>query len=315
MVHDLARWSDAREFTAAQMPVVRSVIEAFFAQMDTGGLLGPMPGWQFVDWAPGWENGNPPGAMERPHAIFNWHLAYVLQRLAEIESWLGEPEQAQRCRARAERLAARLDEVFYNKASGLYADDSEHTQFSEHTQVLAVLSGLLPEPRCVSLMAALKDHPDATPTTIYFSHYKLEALAAVGDGEALLEAMELWRGLPELGFVTTPEQPEPTRSDCHGWGGHPLYHIVASVLGVQPGSFGFDTVRVRPCPGGLDWARAQVPSLRGVIEASFERRPGGMQYRVELPEGLTGTLVWGDKTIPLQSGENVRMPRGPNRLG
>lgn len=47
-----------------------------------------------------------------------------------------------------------------------------------------------------------------------------------------------------LGLTSAPENPEPTRSDSHAWAAHPNYGLLASVLGVRPGSAGFRTVRV-----------------------------------------------------------------------
>ena len=67
------------------------------------------------------------------------------------------------------------------------------------------------------------------------------------------DRMELWFNLIEQGFKTTPEAPEPTRSDCHGWGAHPLYHDFASLLGIdgknrRPAAFGFERVEIAPIP-------------------------------------------------------------------
>ena len=50
--------------------------------------------------------------------------------------------------------------------------------------------------------------------------------------------MDFWKKLPEQGFFTTPERPEPSRSDCHAWGGHVLYYMVSGLAGIRPSGMG-----------------------------------------------------------------------------
>ncbi len=304
MLHDFAMWRDGAVLVREQLPRVRGVLEVFFAAINRDGLLGPMPGWAFVDWVPRWKEGIPPGGTDRPMGVMNWHLVYTLRRMSELERWVGDDLVADRYDAIADRLVGRIEAAFYVPGKGLYRDDVHANSYGEHAQCLAVLSGALEPERCQSVMQAMQSASGLDETTIYFSHYKLAALAAVGDGVGMLKAMKLWRGLPEQGFVTTPEQPEPTRSDCHGWGGHPLYHIVCSVVGVQPEDFGFKRVRVRPCMGELEFARACVPHPAGLIHVSCQQRRGRLSVSAQLPGFLEGTLEIGRQRIPLQPGAN-----------
>ncbi len=296
MLHDFAQWVGAREFVARHMPVARCVIETHLGNINPDGLLGPMPGWVFADWADGWKHGVPPGAEHEPHALFNWHLAYTLERMAELEAWVGEPRLAERCRETSQRLGQILRSTFFDASSGLFADDAAHRHFSEHTQCLAVLSGLLDADARRELMHRTRTRDDLTACTIYFSHYKLEALARIGDGHGLQDVLELWRELPERGFVTTPEQPEPTRSDCHGWGGHPLYHLLANVLGIQPDGLGFERVLIRPCPGSLEHIRGEVATPAGAVHAAIHNTESRREITLCLPPSLGGTIDWqGDR--------------------
>lgn len=302
-LHDLARWSAAAgAFVLHQLPITRAVLETFEGHLNSDGLLGPLPGWAFVDWSPGWVEGVPPGALTAPRAVYNWQLIYTLLRAAELEAAFGDPRFAELYRDRAARLHARVEAVFYCPTRHLYADDAEHTLFSEHPQCLAALSGQLAPDRAAALMRAMTADADLAPTTVYFSHYKIEALAHAGLTDALDTTLELWRRLPERGFVTTPEMPEPTRSDCHGWGGHPLYHVVATLLGVQPDGFGFDRVRFAPRPGPLQSISATIPHVRGPIAASCTQRDGVLHARITLSQGLHGTFVCGPITRTLKPG-------------
>jgi len=57
------------------------------------------------------------------------------------------------------------------------------------------------------------------------------ALGRLGRADVLLSRMGLWFGLVETGLRTVIEEPEPTRSDCHAWGAHPIFHLYATLLG------------------------------------------------------------------------------------
>src|SRR6185369_2079840 len=98
------------------------------------------------------------------------------------------------------------------------------------------------------------------------------------------DRLGLWFELPKRGFVTPFEEPEPSRSDCHGWGSHPLYHYFATVLGVRPAAVGFGEVEVRPRLMGMEFARGRVRQPKGWIEV--EVGWDGTRW-VVLPEGVT----------------------------
>lgn len=79
----------------------------------------------------------------------------------------------------------------------------------------------------------------------------LETFRVLKQPDALFARLENWFDLPSQGFKTTPEQPEPTRSDCHAWGAHPLFHFYASILGIRPAAPGFSRVEIAPQLGQL----------------------------------------------------------------
>jgi hypothetical protein len=75
-----------------------------------------------------------------------------------------------------------------------------------------------------------------------------------------------------MGLTTTPEQPEPTRSDSHAWSAHPDYGLLATVLGIGPAAPSFRLVRVAPHLGPLQHAEGRVPHPYGPIDVELVRR-------------------------------------------
>lgn len=112
-----------------------------------------------------------------------------------------------------------------------------------------------------------------------------------------------------MGLTTTPESPEPTRSDSHAWSAHPNYGLLATVLGARPDAPGWRTVRIAPALGPLRRASGRIPHPRGDIDLTL-RRSGvdGLQVDVTLPPGITGRLMWRGKEVPLREGRQERRP-------
>ncbi len=302
MVHDYALWRDDPTLVKQMMIGVRGVIDAFAGHINSEGLVEATPGWNFVDWVPAWPGGLPPEADKGVSGIINWHYALALAAAAELEDMLGEAELAQRNRRMARELADRIKTNFWDSSRSLFADDQAKMSFSEHAQCLAILSGLLDPEMVQELGESMLAATDLHRTTIYFTHYLFETYRALGKIDPLFDRLSLWFELERHGFKTTFEMPEPTRSDCHAWGAHPLFHYYATVLGIRPAAPGFAEVRIEPNLGVLTSAKGTMPHPLGEIAVDFSVTEGRISGSVTLPDGLTGTLALSDRMQHLHPG-------------
>lgn len=306
MVHDYWMWRDDPEFVLSLLPGVRSILECFRSHLRDDSLVLPPQGWIFFDWVRGhdWKYGVPPGAEAGPSALLNLLFIIALVKAAEMEEAIGEPLLAKRNRQTAEEIFRAVMKAFWSRKHGLLADDLEHARFSEHAQCLAILSGLLPDSRYKSVTKALFSDTSLARCTIYFTHYVFEVLYQLGNGQELIERMSLWFDLDKLGLKTTPEMPEPTRSDCHGWGAHPIYHFHASLAGIRPAKPGFKQVRVAPLLAPLDRIEGILPHPAGEIRYALKQSGGKLLAKVELPTGIPGSFVWRKHEEKLKPGSN-----------
>ncbi len=307
MVYDYALWRDDATLVRELLPGVRSVIDGFRDFLNSDGLIQAPDGWNFMDWAPEWHAGVPPDGELGVSASINWLYVYTLERAAQLEAWHGDAELATRARRIATTLAKHLDAALWDEQRGLYADDLGHTAFSEHSQCLALLSGHLPTRREAPITHGLLHDSTLTRTTIYFSHYLLEAYTQLRRIDMLFERLTLWFELAPQGFTTTPEMPEPTRSDCHAWGAHPLYHIFASLLGIRPAEPGFRSVIITPQLGSLTWLAGELPHPHGSLSVHVSLEGDQLRTTISLPEGITGVLHWGGTQQPLSSGSQTML--------
>jgi len=302
MVYDYALWRGDSAFVTEMLPGVRSVLDGFLTHVDSKSLVQAPHGWNFADWVSDWPLGVPPEGTNGYSGLLNWHLIYTLGLAVRLEEWVGEPLLAQRWRNWRDTLATAVKSAFWDETRGLFADDLAHTHFSEHSQCLALLCGMLEGEQYARTAQNLLSDASLTRTTIYFSHYLFETYQVLAQPEAFFDCLALWFELPGQGFTTTPEQPEPSRSDCHGWGAHPLYHFFATLLGIRPTTFGFDRVEIAPMPGHLTSLSGEMVHPRGRIAVDFHFENGHVRGDVSLPTGLSGTFCYSGKTVDLRPG-------------
>ncbi len=305
MVHDYWMLRDDPAFVRRFLPGMRGVLGWFERRVDSTGLVraGETPWWGFVDWAPQWDRGVPPGAESGQSIAVALQYVYALELAAELESALGARELAAGYRTRANLIRAAVRARAWDPVRRLFRDSPDSALFSQQTNVLAVLADAVPVAERRALVERVLADTTLVRASYYFSFYLLEALRSVGLGDRYVEQLAPWRGMAAMGFTTTPEAPEPSRSDSHAWSAHPNYGLLATVLGVRPNAPGFRTVLIEPHLGALVRAEGRVPHPRGDIDVSLTRvGMAGLRAIVTLPSGVSGTLVWRGRRTTLRGG-------------
>lgn len=305
MVHDHAWWRGDAALVRQLMPGVRGVLDAFLRHRAADGTIGAIEGWNFCDWAAGFPNGEPPGSAEGSGPL-NLQVLIALGWAEELELALDEPELAARWRRIRLALAAAVQRAFWDDAAGAWTDRrGGGVRLSRHAQALAALCPDLDAGRVRRGLQRMDGDPALVQASLYFTHYLIEAWARHGQGGRIRQALDFWTALPAQGFVTLPEQPEPSRSDCHAWCAHPLFHVAATIAGIRPAGFGFARVRVAPCPGPLPSLAVRIPHPGGGwVGAELAFAGGAVRGEVTLPDGVDGVFAWGGAERPLRPGLN-----------
>ena len=92
-----------------------------------------------------------------------------------------------------------------------------------------------------------------------------------------------WHESIDLGLDTFVEENSYWRSLCHAWSAHPVLEFHREVLGVQPTSPGFTSIRVQPKTLGLEHAEGSVCTPRGQVEVAWKIQAEGFQLTVQSP--------------------------------
>lgn len=317
MIHDywMHRQDDA--FVKSMLPGMLGVLNWHEQRMAKTGLNGPLEWWNFVDWSD-WKNANdeiaggvPAGARKGGSSILTLQQAYTYMRAGDLLAHYGKNELAEYYRDLARRLNKAVYAQCWDAGRSLFADTPAKNSFSQHANILAVLTNAVPTNQQAALMQKILTDASLTQATFYFKFYLFEALKKTGMGDHFIAQLKPWRDMLATGLTTFAENPDrsdgpSTRSDCHAWSASPLYEFLSITCGIRPGEPGFRTVRIEPFLGDLKTVEGKVPHPLGDVAIQFQKTPtGGLSGTVTLPATLTGTLRWKGKTVPLKAGKQT----------
>jgi hypothetical protein len=296
MVHDHMRHFGDAGLVRQYLGTVDGVLEHFARLVGPLGLVGRFAGpedetWAFVDWVPEWrtpEHGFKGVAV--PPAYFSCGAATVhsllyaiaLRSAADLVETCGRKCVADEYRSRAEELNAAVRRHCFDQGRGLFTDGPGSVELSQHTQVLAVLSGAAHADEAAALMRRTvlerEDH-GLVRTSLAMAFYVFRAASLAGVYEELWDEMiKPWQVMMDQNLTTWAEFETNPRSDCHGWSATPMYEIVREIAGIKIPSSDINVpVVVEPRP-------TMVKALNGTF-------PVG--------RGRTMDMSWNDGTLSL----------------
>lgn len=312
MVHDYWMYRDDPAFVKSCMPGVKSILEWFTDKIDPQtGILGPVLHWNFIDWPKQWpwDNNQPLGgthkaAIEGGSAILSLQLAYTLKDAIELLKEFGEHDLARSYDKVYASLCSNTWNTCWKEGKQMLADDLDGTSFSQHANIMGILSDAVPSEKQQALFNKLNTDPSLIQATFYYRFYLFRALKKVGLANQYTEMLQPWQDMLSMGLTTFAENPEPTRSDCHAWSASPVYDFLATICGVEPAEPGFRSVRIAPHLGSLKQIEGKIPHPAGIIEVKLEKNSKGISGTVTLPASLNGTFIWGGQELKLSGGKN-----------
>jgi len=308
MVYDYWMLNDDSVFVKSMIPGMMETLNWFNNRLDTSGMLGPVEWWDFVDWvySKGWDNGNPPAAHIGNAAILSLQFVYTLEKASDVFEAYGMKDIASEYRFLANKIKKAVYEKCFDAQKGLIADSPEKNTFSQHANILAVLTSTFPEnvDKAAVINTILNDK-DLAQCTLYFKFYLFEALEKAGQADKFFDVLHSWKEMIDNGLSTFAETPDPTRSDCHAWSASPVYYFLSLVSGIKPASPGFKLVKIEPHLGNLKKIDASMPHKHGLIHVKLQKEDKNhISGEITLPIGIKGIFIWNEKQIQLNEGKN-----------
>jgi len=306
-LYDYLMHGSDREFVQSKLLGSRQILNYFISYLDEDGSLKNVPGWNFTDWVPGWRSGTGPMAEDGSSALMDLHLLLALQSAVALEKTEGSEDFAELYHKIANQLEQTIQEKYWDGSRNLYADTPDKDKFSQHTNSLSILAGLVGSQKAKEIGVTMLSDTTLAPASIYFKYYLHLALTEAGFGDDYLDWLDIWRKNIELGMTTWGEdsQVETTRSDCHAWGSSPNIEFFRILLGIESDAPYFEAVRIEPHLGSMEKISGKMPHPDGTISVAYDLSEGDLNAEIMLPENLKGTFIWKGQVYELKGGSNL----------
>jgi alpha-L-rhamnosidase len=308
MLHDYWMYRPDSAFVQDKLAGVRDVLGFFAKYQQADGSLKDTPYWTFVDWVnnKGWDFGQAPKSANGNSALLDLQLMWAYDQAAEMEARMGLPAFAQLYHEKATQLKATIQKRYWDAGRSLYTDTEDKELFSQHTNTLAVLTGMVTGADATALSKKLLTDTTLTQCTIYFKYYLHQALIKGGFGDNYTQWLDIWRKNIAMGLTTWAEisDLEHNRSDCHAWGASPNIEFYRTILGVDSYAPGFGKVKIEPHLGDMKSLSGEVPHPNGKLSVKYKLESNKWAIEVLLPQNTSGILVWKGKSYPIKAGEN-----------
>ncbi|MGG1639784.1 alpha-L-rhamnosidase C-terminal domain-containing protein [Paenibacillus sp. NRS-1782] len=302
MLHDHMMYYGDVQLMKRYGSSVDAVLDYYDRMLDERGLVGVMPSqyWSFIDWTDEWKEsfGVPTASHHGLLTIHSLMYAAALRKAAEMAAFVGREGVASEYRERAERICTAVVANCRSIGnSGMFTDGPGVELFSQQTQIWAVLSETVKGEEAKQLMEITLANDSIPKSSFAMSFYLFRALAATNLYDRVHSLWEPWRKMVDQNLTTWMEDTVSQRSDCHGWGAVPLYEFTSEILGVQPETPGYGSIRVRPRVDHLTWAKGQVATPKGLVKVEWHRSEGEFIIWVDGPEQTPLTLILPDGNI------------------
>lgn len=309
MLHDYLMYGSDSNFIKGKLHGEREVLNYFRSFQQPDGSLKNVPHWMFTDWveAKDWFSGVAPMSKDGSSALLDLQLLWAYQVAADLENRTGLKTYASLYNSYAGQLKKTILQKYWDNNKKLFADRLEKDVFSQHANILAILTGIVDKKDAQTLAKKIINDTSLAPTSIYFKYYLHLALTKASLGNDYIAWLDKWRENIKMGLTTWAEMSDvsSSRSDCHAWGASPNIEFFRTVLGIDSDAPGFAKVRIEPHLGALKKAEGEIPHPQGKISASYKLDNNKWNIVINLPGKVTGVLVWKGKPYVLKSGNNA----------
>ncbi|WP_184546632.1 alpha-L-rhamnosidase C-terminal domain-containing protein [Mucilaginibacter sp. FT3.2] len=309
MLHDYWMYRPDSSFVQNKLQGVQDILAFFAKYQQVGGSLKNTPYWNFADWvgAKGWDFGAAPVSAQGSSALLDLQLMWAYNQAAQMQEKLGEPYFAKIYADKAAQLKATIQKKYWVDSRQLYSDVEDQQLFSQHTNALAILTGMVTGDKASALGKKLTTDSSLTQCTIYFKYYLHQALIKSGYGNDYLKWLDIWRSNIKMGLTTWAEisDLEHNRSDCHAWGASPNIEFYRTILGVDSYAPGFGKIKIEPHLGDLKTISGEIPHPNGKIVVKYQLEKEKLNVDITLPQNLSGIFIWDSQKHVIKPGKNV----------
>ena len=244
------------------------------------------------------------------NTVFNAVCVGGYGDMAKIADVLGYTEEAEHYRGLAASIRSNMITKLYNADSGTFYDGLDARgrvvdHSAQHATVFSLAFGVYTDQAMADQIVAAIEGDGELQVSIYGVYFLLQGLYESNHGDLARKIMSNPETMPgvrgwayllyRLGVTVTPEawnsSLKPNMSFSHVWGSAPGSMLVRGMFGIRPTSPGFETFQVKLQPGGVSEGAVKIPTMKGLIEASYTLGANGqIDGSITVPGNSTGEL-------------------------
>ena len=287
-----------------------------------------------VDWPPaqkdtGWKlataEGERDGYVFTPiNTMVNCFFYKNMEIMSEFAKILNKSDDERQFQTLAIKVKNAINEKLFDKNTGAYIDGEGTNHSSLHANMMALTFDITPEANKKSVANFIKSRGMAC--SVYGSQYLLEALYNANEADYALKLMTAtddrsWWNMIKIGSTITLEAWDTKyKSNLdwnHAWGAAPANIVARNMWGIRPQTAGGNIVQIKPQLSKLISCEITVPTIKGLIQASYLRKSKVLQeYTIDLPANVSAelTLNYSPEDTVLLNGQKVDTAFGTIRL-
>lgn len=224
------------------------------------------------------------------NVVVNAYHFFALNSMKKFAEILGETADAAFFEAQIAKARVSFQEVFFDKERGVYHDGDATDHASLHGNMFPLAFGLVPAENveCVTKFVESR----GMRCSVYGAQFLLDAAFEGENGRYGFERMVAddlrgWLNMIRVGSTISLEawddRYKPNQDWNHAWGAAPANVIPRKLVGVEPTSPGFATLRVKPQIADLKEVAAIVPTIRGSVELAITQTETTYSLNLTLP--------------------------------
>ena len=227
MLEDYVNATGDTGYIRKYIPTAERIVETFLAKRCADGLLAPHGYWDYFDWTREWSDAfsTPTAAKNGESALQNLFFVYAVQSLIRLLPQYNRADLAKEYEKACADILQLVEKTCYVPEKGLYKEGPKTEEYTQHTQIYAVLTGLASGDKAKAMMERVLKDKTLIQCSFMQKFYLFRALEKVGMYDRAEELWQAWQEFIDLHCTTFPETPFDPRSDCHAWSALPLYEF------------------------------------------------------------------------------------------
>ncbi len=227
MLEDYVEQTGDLDFVRPYVPVAERVVETFLGKRCQSGMIAPQGYWDYFDWTKEWDGqfATPMAVLDGESALQNLFFVYAVQNFCRLLPKFHRADLAVEYQRECDTILSLVEKTCFVPERGLYKEGPRTEEYSQHTQIYAVLTGLASGDKAKAIMGKVLEDKSLVQCSFMQKFYLFRALEQVGMYDRTGELWQAWYDFIDLHCTTFPETPFAPRSDCHAWSALPLYEF------------------------------------------------------------------------------------------